>query len=81
MKILLALWALLFALDAASQDCVTDIIPSSVYPVRRAQMAAFIDTTSVLVMKAGEEDDMEVLKFRQDRDFCTSRVSGLRVRA
>jgi Xaa-Pro aminopeptidase len=69
MRPLLAGLALLFALNAAAQDCATDIIRSDDYTARRAQMAALIDTTSVLVMKAGEENDMEVLKFRQDRDF------------
>jgi Xaa-Pro aminopeptidase len=69
MRPLLAGIALLFTLNAAAQDCATDIIRTDGYPARRSQLAVMIDTSSLLVMKAGEENDMEILKFRQDRDF------------
>jgi Xaa-Pro aminopeptidase len=52
-----------------AQDHARELIAKEDYSARRTNLAAMIDTGSVVAIKGGEENFDDIRKFRQDRDF------------
>jgi Xaa-Pro aminopeptidase len=69
MRFLLSFALLAACLTGSGQECSKSIIPEKEFAERRSELLELLDSASVLVMKAGEEDGDEVIRFRQDRDF------------